>query len=70
MVRRASAQNLGRFAEHVEPDLIGRELIPLFQDLTKDGERHTVVMTLLERSSVIKLTAVLGRRPGRVHTCQ
>ncbi len=41
MVRRAAAHNLGRFAERVEPPCISRELIPLFQDLTVDGETRT-----------------------------
>lgn len=38
MVRRAAAFRLGKFAETMEPDLISKELIPLFQDLTQDGE--------------------------------
>ena len=37
-MRRAAAQHLGRYAEQVEADLIGREIIPAFQDLTQDGE--------------------------------
>jgi hypothetical protein len=37
MVRRAAAQRLGAFAGAVERDLVARELLPLFTDLTGDG---------------------------------
>ena len=40
MVRRAAASNLGKFAEVVEPEIISRELIPNFHNLTVDGEAH------------------------------
>lgn len=43
MVRRAAAFRLGKLAETMEPDMISKELIPLFQDLTQDGERCTQV---------------------------
>lgn len=38
MVRRAAAQKLGGFAKVVERDYVSRELMPLFTDLTQDGE--------------------------------
>lgn len=38
MVRRSAASNLGKFAEVVEPEMISKELIPQFQNLTVDGE--------------------------------
>lgn len=38
MVRRAAAQQLGRFAAVVEPDLVSRELVQLFQDMTQDDQ--------------------------------
>jgi serine/threonine-protein phosphatase 2A regulatory subunit A len=38
MVRRASAHKLGTFAKVVERDAVSRELLPLFTDLTQDGE--------------------------------
>ena len=38
MVRRAAASNLGRFAEVMEPEMINKELIQQFQNLTVDGE--------------------------------
>ncbi len=44
-MRRAAAQHLGRYAEQVEADLIGREIIPAFQDLTQDGERAVLCMS-------------------------
>ena len=44
-VRRAAAQHLGRYAEQVEADLIGREIIPAFQDLTQDGERAVLCIS-------------------------
>jgi serine/threonine-protein phosphatase 2A regulatory subunit A len=37
MVRRAAAQRLGGFAGAVEKDLVTKELLPLFTDLTADG---------------------------------
>lgn len=37
MVRRAAAQRLGAFAGVVERELVARELLPLFTDLTGDG---------------------------------
>ena len=43
-MRRAAAQHLGRYAEQVEAELIGREIIPAFQDLTQDGERAMLCM--------------------------
>ena len=46
-VRRAAAQHLGRYAEQVEADLIGREIIPAFQDLTQDGEGIALCMSSL-----------------------
>ena len=38
MVRRAAAFRLGKFADTVEADVISKEIIPLFQDLTQDGK--------------------------------
>ena len=38
MVRRAAAQKLGPFAKAVERDFVARELMPLFTELTQDGE--------------------------------
>jgi len=38
MVRRAAAQKLGPFAAVMERDAVSRELLPLFTDLTQDGE--------------------------------
>lgn len=38
MVRRAAAQRLGTFAGAVERELVAKELLPLFTDLTGDGE--------------------------------
>ena len=38
MVRRAAAQRLGKFAETVEPVYVAKELVPVFNDLTQDGE--------------------------------
>lgn len=40
MVRRAAAQKLGPFAAVLEHDAVSRELLPLFTDLTTDGEAH------------------------------
>jgi hypothetical protein len=37
MVRRAAAQRLGTFAGAVERELVAKELLPLFTDLTGDG---------------------------------
>lgn len=37
MVRRAAAQKLGVFAKTVEREVVSRELLPLFTDLTQDG---------------------------------
>lgn len=39
MVRRAAAQRLGAFAGAVERDVVAKELLSLFTDLTGDGER-------------------------------
>lgn len=47
MVRRAAAFRLGNFAETMEPDLISKELIPLFQDLTQDGEAVVLITSRL-----------------------
>ena len=41
MVRRAAAFRLGKFADTVEIDVISKEIIPLFQDLTQDGKLAT-----------------------------
>lgn len=38
MVRRAAAQNLGKFVEVMEPNLANAELLPLFSRLTEDGK--------------------------------
>eukprot|EP00879_Flechtneria_rotunda_P028603 GHRR01030779.1.p2 GENE.GHRR01030779.1~~GHRR01030779.1.p2 ORF type:complete len:121 (-),score=25.89 GHRR01030779.1:326-688(-) len=38
MVRRAAAQKLGQFAAVMERDAVSRDLLPLFTDLTSDGE--------------------------------
>lgn len=38
MVRRAAAQKLGPFAGVVEREVVSRDLLPLFTDLTSDGE--------------------------------
>lgn len=40
MVRRAAAQKLGPYAAVMERDAVSRELLPLFTDLTRDGECH------------------------------
>lgn len=40
MVRRAAAFRLGKFADTVEPEIVSKEIIPLFQDLTQDGRLH------------------------------
>ena len=40
MVRRAAAFRLGKFADTVEPEIVSKEIIPLFQDLTQDGMLH------------------------------
>lgn len=37
MVRRAAAQRLGTFAGAVEKELVAKELLPLFTELTADG---------------------------------
>lgn len=42
MVRRAAAQRLGAFAKAVERDHVSRELMPLFTDLTQDGEKGSL----------------------------
>lgn len=39
MVRRAAAHKLGPFAKQVERDAVSKELLPLFTDLTSDGEQ-------------------------------
>lgn len=41
MVRRAAAQKLGPYAAVMERDAVSRELLPLFTDLTQDGEHHS-----------------------------
>lgn len=38
MVRRAAAQAFGSYVEVVEPDVVGTELLPMFLQLTEDGE--------------------------------
>jgi len=40
MVRRAAAQNLGKFVDVVEPNLVNTDLLPLFSRLTEDGKRY------------------------------
>lgn len=37
MVRRAAAQNLGKFVDVVESEFVSSELFTLFNELTKDG---------------------------------
>ena len=61
-VRRAAAQHLGRYAEQVEADLIGREIIPAFQDLTQDGEGVVALCT----SSLTVFRAAGGRGPCHI----
>lgn len=38
MVRRAAAQNLGKFVDVVESEFVSSELFPRFNELTQDGE--------------------------------
>jgi HEAT repeat protein len=40
MVRRAAAQKLGQFAAVMERESVSRDLLPLFTDLTQDGEER------------------------------
>jgi hypothetical protein len=40
MVRRAAAQRLGAFAAVVEPEFVSGELLPLYTELTGDGEQR------------------------------
>ena len=44
MVRRAAAQNLGKFVKAVEPKLVSSDLLPLFGRLTQDGALAEAVM--------------------------
>lgn len=63
MVRRAAAFRLGKFADTVEPELVSKEIVPLFQDLTQDGKSFmlpigakqlcTVIAYHCRRSSVL-----------------
>lgn len=46
MVRRAAAQKLGDFATNTEADVVGRELMPLFTELTNDGKTVGRLLTL------------------------
>ena len=38
MVRRSAAFRLGKLAESMQPEAVSNDIIPLFQDLTQDGE--------------------------------
>lgn len=39
MARRAAAQQLGKFAAVLEPEYVKSEMLPLFIELTQDGEK-------------------------------
>jgi serine/threonine-protein phosphatase 2A regulatory subunit A len=38
MVRRAAALNLGKLAAVMDPSNVSKDIIPIFHDLTQDGE--------------------------------
>lgn len=46
MVRRAAAQNLGKFIEAVEPNLVISELLPLFNRLTQDDQDSVLLLAV------------------------
>ena len=47
MVRRAAAFRLGKFAEMMQPEVVAKEMIPLFQDLTQDGMWNVCVSNVV-----------------------
>lgn len=48
MVRRAAAQNLGKFVNAVEPKLVNSDLLPLFSRLTQDGQSKCLKWEMLK----------------------
>eukprot|EP00210_Caulerpa_lentillifera_P002015 g1932.t1 len=46
MVRRAAAQNLGKFVHEVEPKLVVSELLPLFSRLTQDDQDSVLLLAV------------------------
>ena len=46
MARRAAAQQLGKFAAALEPEYVKSEMLPLFIELTQDGEKTNMAAFL------------------------
>lgn len=79
MVRRAAAQKLGGYVATVEKDIVGRDLLPMFTDLSSDGKRvkeagsmaHCSAAFRVSRAAVLcsMLAAKLLKADRRVCRC-
>ena len=58
MVRRAAAFRLGKFADTVEPEIVSKEIIPLFQELTQDGMLHSASQVQHDSVHLSRITVV------------
>jgi hypothetical protein len=76
MVRRAAAQKLGPFAAVLERDSVSKVLLPLFTELTSDGEieitaytyRQQVLLSskwILQSDMQAGASSLVGRKPRR-----
>lgn len=64
MVRRAAAQQLGKLAAVVEPEIVSRDLVPLFLELTQD-EQDSVRLLAVEACG--EFAKLLGRGDVTTH---
>lgn len=55
MVRRAAAQNLGKFAEVVEPEAVASDLLPTFEKLASDDQDSVRLLTVEGAAPLMRL---------------